>query len=289
MSTPKLRSKRLHYTIVQDNLIRNLTRLGLTPEDFTLWCYLESRVNKDTEVSFPGYPKIMADTGLSRQSIARGIRSLMRVRLLTRERQTGKPNLYTTFDPPKSLKADGWRPGEVVPLRNEGRSATERGVVPLRNGKYIKLKEVKNKNNTPGKKRPASLPRSHKNGRAKLIAPQASLPLEPVEAVAAQIEKMALDKRIRALSVVTKLDPRTSYHELERGAKFLMEKNASPAQLRGFAAWYKADWRSNGGKVPTVGSLMKYWGVYLAEAAAAERRGGGLPMLQGMGDLYGGR
>ena len=89
----KLSDKIGSFTAFPNAVIKLWTKIGV--DGIALFLYLRYRTNYETEVAFPSYDKIRADTGLTRRRIAKAIRSLEAVKVVERRRRFGNSTVYT--------------------------------------------------------------------------------------------------------------------------------------------------------------------------------------------------
>lgn len=82
------------FTTVPNIVIRLWPNIGV--DGMALFLYLRYRTNGQTETAFPGYDTIQKDTKLSRDRIAKAIRSLEGVGVIERKKRFGSSTIYTT-------------------------------------------------------------------------------------------------------------------------------------------------------------------------------------------------
>lgn len=90
---PRLVDKIGVFTAIPNTVIRLLPQVG--PSAFALWSYLRMRMNSETEVAFPAYETIRAETGLGFDTIARSCRALEAAGLIERRRRFSSSTVYT--------------------------------------------------------------------------------------------------------------------------------------------------------------------------------------------------
>lgn len=255
MRSPKLKDGRKSYTVVQDNLIRNLRKFGIDADAFTLWCYLASRTNKDTEKTFPAYPLITQEIGLTNQRIAKAIRSLMTAKLLQREKRKGRSNIYEVFDPervPESFRIGRTSPSGVVGL-----------VLPMSKDKELKLKEL----NT--RRKAARLAARRKRPNPDTFQKS----LDPTED-APKIARLELQQELAA---VCHIDVDSNKRHVEQLVTKLSQKDVTAADLRNWFGkgswWFRENFKGKQGAYPNLFDIAATW-LQAKEASVPRSRNG---------------
>lgn len=80
------------FTTIPNSVIKLWPGIGV--DGVALFVYLRYRTNSETEIAFPGYALICAETGLTRRRIALAIRSLEKAGILDRKKRFGQSTIY---------------------------------------------------------------------------------------------------------------------------------------------------------------------------------------------------
>lgn len=81
------------FTTIPNSVIEMWPKIGI--DAMALFLYLRYRTNSKSEMAFPSYTIIHADTGLTRRRIALAIRALESAGLVERKRRFSNSTLYT--------------------------------------------------------------------------------------------------------------------------------------------------------------------------------------------------
>lgn len=131
------------FTTVPNSVIKRWGEIGL--DAMGLFLYLRYRTNGQTEVAFPSYDTIHAETGLSRNRIARAIRVLEKAELVERRKRFGQSTIYTLKCPP--VQSSQFGTNDVSPETGLKESQGGTAIVPERatNKKVLNKKDINKK------------------------------------------------------------------------------------------------------------------------------------------------
>lgn len=107
------------FTTIPNSVIQLWPKIG--SDAICLFLYLRYRTNNQSEMSFPSYATISADTGMRRERIAKAVRALESAGLLERKRRFSASTIYIlklpdVISPPVGLMDDPISPPVGLPL-----------------------------------------------------------------------------------------------------------------------------------------------------------------------------
>lgn len=156
------------FTTIPNSIIKLWSHIGV--DGMALFLYLRYRTNADTEIAFPAYTVIHAETCLTRRRIAAAIRALEKADILERKKRFGQSTLYTLKLPKPSSTPPGLLASPVVQQVDSSSPAGGLSVVQGGHTNKIDSNKIDPNKNGATAPFPPSSPRTPEESRQRVVA-----------------------------------------------------------------------------------------------------------------------